>query len=204
MSSVRVALGAVGVVIVMGTAIVGIGMVDAPAESAPAPSPAQVAAAQQRIAEGSAMVRAGRHTFEDAGCDRCHSIAAIGAHGKLGPRLDTLREDTDDIAQAVSDPRKDIVDGYPAELMPTDYAERLAPNAIAALARFIAAASGAEDGAREGRGRGRRHGRRDGGDDGRGRNGDDDGRGSRSAASSPAKTALPSRCSPTSKPVFAG
>ena len=181
MSSVRVALGAVVVIIVMGTAIAGIGMGDAPAESAPAPSPAQIAAAQQRIAAGSAMVRAGRHTFEDAGCDRCHSIAAIGAHGKLGPRLDTLREDTDDIAEALSDPRKDIVDGYPAELMPTDYVERLAPDAIAALARFIAVASGAEDSG-EGRGRGRRRGRRDGGDEGRGRKGDDDGDGSRMAA----------------------
>ena len=168
MSFARSALAA-GVVVVMGTAIAGIGMGQAPAERALAPSPGQVATAKQRIAEGGAIVRAGRHAFEDAGCDRCHSVAAIGADGKLGPRLDTLDEDTEDIAEAITDPRDDIVDGYPAELMPTDYVERSGRAAVAALARFIAMTSGAEDDAGEGHGRGRGRGRsgRNGGDDGR-------------------------------------
>lgn len=175
MSAMRAALAAV-VVIAMGAAIAGVAMGEAPAESAPAPSPAEIAAAEQRIAAGGTAVRTGRRAFEDAGCDRCHSIAAIGADGKLGPRLDTLDEDTEDIAEAIVDPRDDIVDGYSAELMPTDYAERRGADVVAALARFIATASGVQDDAGQGRGRGRGRGRsgRDGGDDRRGRNGDDD------------------------------
>jgi cytochrome c peroxidase len=71
----------------MGCALAGIGMGDATAEGEPPPSAAQVAATQ-RIAAGAAAVHRGQALFADQGCDRCHSIAAIGANGKLGPRLD--------------------------------------------------------------------------------------------------------------------
>ncbi|MGH2917051.1 MAG: c-type cytochrome [Solirubrobacteraceae bacterium] len=166
---IRAAL-AVIVVAIMGAAILGIGLVDAPADKEPAPSAAQHAAAKQRTAAGGATVRAGRQAFEDEGCDRCHSIAAIGADGKLGPRLDALDDDSEDIAESITDPRDDITDGYEEELMPTDYGEELDPDTIRALAAFIAAASGreAEDSEDFGEGRGRGRGRsgRGGGDDG--------------------------------------
>jgi hypothetical protein len=71
----------------MGCALAGIGMGDATAEGEPPPSAAQVAATQ-RIAAGAAAVHRGQALFADQGCDRCHSIAAIGANGKVGPRLD--------------------------------------------------------------------------------------------------------------------
>ena len=93
-------------------------MGEAPAEREPAPSAAQVAAARERIAAGGAEVRRGRALFADEGCDRCHSIAAIGAEGKLGPRLDTLDEDLDDNLESIAEPREDIADGYPEKLMP--------------------------------------------------------------------------------------
>ena len=128
------------VVLAMGCAIAGIGMGEAPAEREPAPTQAQVAAAAQRTA-GHAT---GRRLFADEGCDRCHSIAAIDADGKLGPRLDTLDEDAEDIAESIADPRDDTADGYPEQLMPGDYAERADDREIAALAAFVAAASGAE------------------------------------------------------------
>ena len=73
-SPLRNPLAAV-VVVAMGAAIVDIGMGEAPAADEPAPSAAELAAARQRIAAGGATVRAGRATFEDEGCDRCHSIA---------------------------------------------------------------------------------------------------------------------------------
>ena len=86
--------------------------------------------------------------------------------GKLGPRLDVLDDDAEDIAESITDPRDDVEDGYPEKLMPDDYARRLSDREIRALANLVAAASGAE--AREGdddagRGRGRNRGR--GGDD---------------------------------------
>lgn len=39
-------------------------------------------------------------------------------------------------------PRADIAEGYPANLMPTDYAKRIPADEIQAIATFIKAASG--------------------------------------------------------------
>ena len=90
-----------------------------------------------------------------------------------------LVEDADDIAEAIVEPREDIVDGFPEKLMPDDYGQRRSRAEVSDLAAFVAAASGgeAEDGEREeaegsgrdssGRGRGR------GESSGRGRSGDD-------------------------------
>ncbi len=165
----RVLLAA-AVVIVMGCAIAGIGIGQSPAEREAAPSPRQVGAAKQRIAAAGATVTRGRELFDEEGCDRCHSIGAIGAEGKLGPRLDTIDEDADDIVESIARPREDTVDGYPEKLMPTDYARRLSEAEVGALAAFIAAAAGTqEDGAGENSGRGRNRGRGGDHDDGSGR-----------------------------------
>ena len=152
------------VVVVMGCAITGVGMGEAPAERErePAPSPGRSAAAAARIA----AFPEGRRLFADEGCDRCHSIAATGADGKLGPRLDRLDDDAEDIAESIAEPRDDTTDGYPEKLMPTDYAQRLGDTEMAALAAFVAAASGAEaededDDSGRGRNRGRGRGGRD-------------------------------------------
>ncbi len=156
------------VVVVMGCAIAGIGIGASPAEREAAPSPREVRAAKQRIAAAGASAARGRELFGEEGCDRCHSIAAIAADGKLGPRLDTIDEDADDIVESIVRPREDTVDGYPEKLMPTDYGRRLSDPEVGALAAFIAAASGTqEDGAGENSGRGRNRGR--GSDDGSGR-----------------------------------
>ena len=109
------------VVVVMAFAITGIGMGEAPAERQAAPSADAVAAAKQRIAAGGAAAARGRALFEDEGCDRCHAIAATGADGQLGPRLDAIDDDADDVAEAIVEPREDIVDGFPERLMPDDY-----------------------------------------------------------------------------------
>jgi mono/diheme cytochrome c family protein len=161
-------------VVVMGCAIAGVGMGQAPAEGQPAPGPAAVAAARQRIAAGGATTARGRELLEEQGCDACHSIAAVGAEGKLGPRLDALDDDAGDIAESITEPREDIVDGFPENLMPDDYAQHMGDKDVQALAAFVAAASGADEqgGGREDRGRGRGRGR--GGNPGSGFGGGDD------------------------------
>ena len=107
------------VVVVMGCAIAGVGMGEAPAEREPRRRRPGVQAARQRIA---ALGPQGRRLFEDEGCDRCHSIAAVDADGRLGPRLDMLDDDAEDVAESITDPRDDTADGYPEKLMPADYA----------------------------------------------------------------------------------
>lgn len=156
----RIVLAAL-TVLVMGCAIAGIGMGQATAEREPVPGSAEVAAAEQRIIAGGATTERGRALFEQQGCDACHSIAATGAGGKLGPRLDALDDDADDIAEAIAEPREDGVDGFPENLMPADYARRMSDADVRALAAFVAAASGSDEDSGRGRGRGR--------DDGSGR-----------------------------------
>jgi mono/diheme cytochrome c family protein len=171
----RLALAAL-VVLVMAFAITGIGMGEAPAERQAAPAPDAVAAAKRRIDVGGAATARGRALFEAEGCDRCHAIAATGADGKLGPRLDTIDDDAEDIAEAIVEPREDLVDGFPERLMPDDYGERLTDSQVAELAAFVATAAGTEaegegeEAGESGRGRGR--GRGD--SSGRGRGGDED------------------------------
>jgi mono/diheme cytochrome c family protein len=156
---------ALAVVAAMGCALLGIGMGESPAERVPAPSDAEVAASKQRIGAGGPTVQHGRELFADEGCDRCHAIAAIGAEGALGPRLDTLDKDLDDNLESITEPREDIADGFPDHLMPTDYATRLGDADVRALAAFVTAVSGGEregekggDGGGRGRGRGGRSG----------------------------------------------
>jgi hypothetical protein len=134
------------VVAVVGCAIAGIGMGEAPAERERAPDAAQVRAARERITAGGASARRGERLFAEQGCDRCHSIAAITAEGRLGPRLDTIDEDAGDNLESIEDPRDDVADGYPERLMPADFGERLDAEELLALALFVTAASGGEDG----------------------------------------------------------
>jgi len=49
----------------------------------------------------------GRALFEDEACGSCHAIAATGAEGRFGPRLDAIDDDSDDIAEAIVEPRED-------------------------------------------------------------------------------------------------
>jgi cytochrome c551/c552 len=170
---VRIVLAAL-TVIVMGGVIAGLGMGQAPAAGQPAPGPAQVAAAKQRIAAGGAPAARGRELFEQEGCDACHSLAAVGADGKLGPRLDALDDDAGDIAESITEPREDTADGFQRTLMPADYALRMGGADVRALAAFVAAASGSgsgeegeeadEGGEDSARGRGESSGRGRGGD----------------------------------------
>jgi mono/diheme cytochrome c family protein len=158
MSVTRTALAGV-VVAGMGCAIAGIGMGEGPAEREAAPGAAEVAAATRRIEAGGTSVRRGRQLFAEQGCDRCHAIAAIGAEGRLGPRLDTLDEDLDENLENIVEPRHGIVDGYPSQLMPADFDARLGDAELRALAAFVTAASGGEPDGDHGRGRGPGRGR---------------------------------------------
>jgi mono/diheme cytochrome c family protein len=129
--------------VVVLVAVAGVAMGDAPKSPDPAPSASDVAAAKQRIATGGPVVQKGKQEFEAEGCDTCHAIAATGAKGRLGPRLDTLADDTvDDDVTNIVHPRADIVEGYEPNLMPTDYAKRIPADDIRAIATFLKAASG--------------------------------------------------------------
>lgn len=146
MKPVRIALAAV-VVIVMGVAILGIGMGDAPKSEEPAPTGAALKASASRIAAGGKQVQEGRKEFESEGCASCHAIAADGRKGVLGPRMDTYTDPAADVLKNITMPRSDIAQGYEANLMPTNYAKKMSKAELSAVVAYIQAASGkAKDG----------------------------------------------------------
>lgn len=92
--------------------------------------------------------------FVRAGCVVCHTIPGIaGANGQVGPPLilgttgeqrirdpsyagqaTTVREY---IVESVLDPRRFIVQGYPAETMPTWYGSKLSGLALEKIATYL-------------------------------------------------------------------
>jgi len=77
----------------------------------------------------------GRAVFARMGCGSCHTLAAAGSHGQIGPNLDNrLSHHTRAtlIAQITS-PAGD--GGFTA--MPTDFASRMTARELDSLVRFL-------------------------------------------------------------------
>jgi cytochrome c oxidase subunit 2 len=87
-----------------------------------------------------------------AGCSSCHTLAAAGATGTIGPNLDTrLKADCSNPASkqargatlqqciytAITNPYKYLPSGYPAGIMPSNFGQTLTPTQIQALVNFL-------------------------------------------------------------------
>lgn len=100
---------------------------------------------------------AGKQVFTGVGgCGSCHTLAAAGSTGTVGPNLDqdlktscataqskqvrgaTLQEC---IKTAIISPYKYIPSGYKAGIMPSNFAQTLKPNEITALVNFLSTAA---------------------------------------------------------------
>ena len=83
---------------------------------------------------------AGKELFTSEGCDECHTLAAAGAEGELGPNLDeTLQgDDAEQIDESIVDPDAEIEGEFSKDLMPEDYGEKLSAQQIADLVAFLA------------------------------------------------------------------
>ncbi len=148
---------AAAVVVVMGAAVLGVGMGDSPLGARPAERrelpPDQLAASRERIAGGDAEVRKGRAAFLAEGCGNCHTVGALdGADGELGPRLDRLDDGPEELADDITMPARGGPPGFPLGLMPRDYAQRMDADEIRAIARFLQIASGGGEAAPGGAG----------------------------------------------------
>ncbi len=112
---------------------------------APAPSPSSAPST-------AASAAAGKEAFTSAGCSACHTLAAAGATGTIGPDLDLrLRSDcalpaskkirgaTLDqcIETAITKPYAYIPSGYQAGIMPPNFATTLSSTQIQALVNFL-------------------------------------------------------------------
>jgi mono/diheme cytochrome c family protein len=140
----RLGVLAAGVVLVV-TVLVAVGV----GQGSPPPtfplSHRAVAGELAAVAHGSALTRRGEQLFDSHGCGDCHTMAAGGFGGRLGPRLDAILQGT-----GVSQIQADIIHpptsipGFEAGLMPENFGSRLPRGDIRAVAAFIhTAAQGA-------------------------------------------------------------
>ena len=72
-------------------------------------------------------------------CGSCHTMNAAGTSGTTGPNLD--KELTSDppsaTRESIVDPNKEIVPGYHANVMPSNYATALTPQQLNAVVNYV-------------------------------------------------------------------
>ena len=111
---------------------------------AAAPAAGQTAGGEQSPqltgdALGAQLFTAGKADVGAIGCGSCHTMKAAGTRGTVGPNLD--KELTADPASAtresIVDPNKEIVSGYSANVMPTNYGTALTAQELDALVNYV-------------------------------------------------------------------
>ncbi len=80
----------------------------------------------------------GGAVFEEQGCGSCHTLAAAGSSGAIGPDLDGAlpNRDPEYIEESIIDPAATIAEGFPPNVMPTTYAD-LPPEEIDGLVKYL-------------------------------------------------------------------
>ena len=93
---------------------------------------------------GGGDATAGKAVWVAQGCGSCHTLAAAGSSGNVGPDLDTaLAGDAgstplaDFVRESIVDPDKVIASGFTAGLMPTDFGTKLSSADIDNLVALI-------------------------------------------------------------------
>jgi cytochrome c oxidase subunit 2 len=81
----------------------------------------------------------GRAVFARMGCGSCHTLAAAGSAGSIGPNLDERlgRHTRASLIARITSPPSDA-EGFSA--MPTDFGTRMNPRELDSLVRFLLAA----------------------------------------------------------------
>jgi cytochrome c oxidase subunit 2 len=75
----------------------------------------------------------------DLGCTSCHTLADAKSTGTVGPDLDKglATASVGQIREDIAAPNAKIAPGYQAGLMPQDFAKRLSPAELNALASYL-------------------------------------------------------------------
>jgi cytochrome c oxidase subunit II len=89
----------------------------------------------------------GRALFTQAGCNACHALADAGAAGQVGPKLDGLgtyaanavpgQSAEEYIHASIVKPNDHVVEGYPANVMPQDYGQRISEADLNTLVAYL-------------------------------------------------------------------
>jgi cytochrome c oxidase subunit 2 len=105
---------------------------------------------------GAAGTADGKQVFASNGCGGCHTLAAAGASGKVGPSLDSVVADAKKygkggppasyIRQSIVTPDAFVVPGFPKGTMPKTFEQQLSPQQLAALVQFLLKSGGPSGG----------------------------------------------------------
>ncbi len=81
----------------------------------------------------------GAQVFANNGCGGCHTLAAAQSGGVTGPNLDEALpgQSAAMIEESIADPNAAIVKGYPANVMPADFAQTLTPKELEDLVQYL-------------------------------------------------------------------
>jgi mono/diheme cytochrome c family protein len=82
---------------------------------------------------------AGKPLFSAQGCNGCHTFAAAGANGTIGPNLDEALKGKSPVFvhESIVDPNKEIASGYQANVMPQDFGQKLSDKQLDDLVAFL-------------------------------------------------------------------
>jgi plastocyanin len=89
----------------------------------------------------------GGHIFTSAGCGTCHTLAAVGSTGETGPNLNEFLapdDTTEAVEEMIVNPNAEIAEGYPSNVMPTNYGQTLSNTEVHQLAEFLVATTPAK------------------------------------------------------------
>jgi mono/diheme cytochrome c family protein len=81
----------------------------------------------------------GAQVFANNGCGNCHTLAAAKSGGVTGPDLDEVLPGQDEamVKESIVDPNKEIVKGYPANVMPANFGQTLSAKEVEDLVKFL-------------------------------------------------------------------
>ena len=87
--------------------------------------------------------------FTGLGCGGCHTLAAAGTSGVVGPNLNEFLapdDTTESVEEMIVDPNAELAEGYPANVMPQDYGRTLSKAEVRQLSKYLVATTPAKPG----------------------------------------------------------
>lgn len=84
----------------------------------------------------------GAQLFASASCGSCHTLAAAGSTGEVGPNLDEFLapdDTTESVEEMIVDPNAELAEGYGANIMPQDYGQTFSKTEVQELAEYLVA-----------------------------------------------------------------
>lgn len=84
----------------------------------------------------------GAQLFVSNGCGSCHTLAAAGSTGEVGPNLNEFLAPDDNTAGVevmLVEPDSELAEGYPPNVMPQNYGQTLSKSEVHELAEYLVA-----------------------------------------------------------------